>query len=144
MIEISKLAIDDLNGLSLLYQQLIPNDISIAKMQDVYRKNKDNPNHIVLVAKEDGNLLGTVLASICEMYFGQCKSFMVVEDVVVDSKYRGRGIGSALMKEIEKYGREHNCSYIMLITDKDRIDSQKFYATLGYDSSEYCAFKKRL
>jgi ribosomal protein S18 acetylase RimI-like enzyme len=81
-----------------------------------------------------------LLAVICEMIFGQCKSFMVVEDVVVDEARRRTGIGVALMRYIEDYARKNNCAYIMLITDTDRVGSQKFYKRLGYNTDEYCAF----
>ena len=144
MLEISRLQIDDLKDLALLYQQLIANDISLEKMREAYARNSENPNHIVFVAKLNGDLIGTALAVVCQMYFGQCRSFMVVEDVVVDVKYRGKGIGTALMHEIENHARSCNCAYIMLITDTDRVDSQQFYRSLGYKSSEYCAFKKHL
>jgi ribosomal protein S18 acetylase RimI-like enzyme len=134
----------DLEELSTLYQQLIPNEFSIEKMESVYDRNKNNKNHIVLVAKENGKLVGTLLASICEMYFGQCKAFMVIEDFVVDVNFRGNGIGTALIKEAENKAKENNCSYIMLITDSDRIQSQNFYKKIGYSSEEYCAFKKKI
>jgi ribosomal protein S18 acetylase RimI-like enzyme len=135
---------EDLPSLADLYQQLLPNTPSLDKMEKVVESNSSNSNHIVLVAKEDGKIIGSLFGSCCEMLFGDCKSFMVVEDVIVDNEYRGKGVGSQLMTEIENRAKNNNCSYIMLITDSDRIDSQKFYNSLGYKSSEYCAFKKHL
>lgn len=142
--EITHVSEADLDELSALYQQLIPNDVSIAAMQRVVRNNDNNRNHIVLCARVGGKLVGSLLAVICEMLFGQCKSFMVIEDVVVDSGCRRRGVGQAFMQYIEKYAKERNCSYIMLITDSDRVGSQDFYRSLGYNSDEYKAFKKHL
>lgn len=142
--EISPATENDLADLAELYQQLLPNETSIPRMKEVLNRNKDNPHHIVLVAREDGRVVGSLLGVIGEMLFGQCKSFMVVEDVVVDESRRGSGVGTALMDRIESYAREHNCSYIMLITDTDRIGAHKFYKELGYKTDEYCAFKKHL
>ena len=99
---------------------------------------------MVLTARKNGRLVGSLLAVICEMLFGQCKSFMVVEDVVVEKQHRKLGVGKLLMQEIEKYAKEQNCSYIMLITDIDRLSAQQFYKSLGYKTDEYCAFKKQL
>ena len=143
-IEVTPITDQDFRQLSELYQQLIPNEVSLSKMKEVFDRNKDNPNHIVLAAKIDGRLVGSLLAVICEMMFGQCKSFMVVEDVIVDESFRGNGVGKALMGYVELLAKQHNCSYIMLITDFDRIDSQKFYKSLGYKTDEYRAFKKHL
>ncbi len=142
--DISPITENELPELTNLYQQLIPNEISIPKMKYVLNRHKENPNHVVLGAKIEGKLVGSLLAVMCEMLFGQCKSFMVVEDVVVDESYRKKGIGAALMHHIEGYAREKNCSYIMLITDTDRVGSQKFYKSLGFKTEEYCAFKKQL
>ena len=143
-VQISNLEKTDLEELSKLYQQLIPNEVSLKKMESVFERNENNKNHIALVAKEDGKLLGTLMAYICEMYFGQCKSFMVIEDFVVDKDLRGSGIGTNLMEAAERMAKESNCSYIMLITDTDREESQNFYRKLGYSADEYCAFKKKI
>ncbi len=142
--DISPITENELPELANLYQQLIPNEISIPKMKYVLNRHKENPNHVVLGAKIEGKLVGSLLAIMCEMLFGRCKSFMVVEDVVVDELYRKKGIGAALMQHIEGYAREKNCSYIMLITDTDRVGSQKFYKSLEFKTEEYCAFKKQI
>jgi ribosomal protein S18 acetylase RimI-like enzyme len=143
-VQIVDLQKTDLEGLSNIYQQLIPNEVSIKKMESVFERNKNNKNHIALVAKENSKILGTLMAYVCEMYFGQCKSFMVIEDFVVDEGIRGTGVGTKLMEAAESRAKERNCSYIMLITDTDREESQKFYKKLGYSTEEYCAFKKKL
>ena len=135
---------NELPELANLYQQLIPNEVSIPKMKSVLKRHKDNPNHIIIGAKINGMLVGSLLAVVGEMLFGQCKSFMVVEDVVVDESHQREGIGVALMQYIEDYAQKNNCSYIMLITDIDRVSSQQFYKSLGYKTDEYCAFKKQL
>lgn len=143
-IEVSEIKDDDLEALADLYQQLVPNQSSIEKMREVLLSNRDNPNHVVLVAKQDGRVIGSLFASCCEMLFGECKSFMVIEDVVVDENHRRKRIGQELMYVIEDYALRNNCSYIMLITDTDRKGSQYFYSSLGYKTDEYCAFKKQL
>ncbi|MCF8068849.1 MAG: GNAT family N-acetyltransferase [Desulfobacterales bacterium] len=142
--EISPVTEKDIHELAVLYQQLISNEISIPKMKKNLEENKDNSNHLVLAARENGKVIGTLLAVTCDMLFGQCKSFMVIEDVVVDEDHRRSGVGAALMHYIETYAKDNNCSYIMLITDIDRIGSQNFYRSLGYKTDEYCAFKKEL
>ncbi len=142
--EIAALREDDLAELAQLYQQLLPNDISLARMSEVFKRNRNNDNHLILAAKLEGKLVGTLLAVVCEMLFGQCKSFMVIEDVIVDEGQRRKRIGKALMQFAEEYARSRNCAYIMLITDADRLGSQKFYRSQGYATDEYRAFKKSL
>jgi len=142
--KISRVSEDDLPQLAQLYQQLIPNEVSIPNMKMVLECNLNNPNHVVLVAKINEKVVGTLLAVICNMLFSKCKSFMVVEDVVVDEAYRKNGVGRELMSYIEETARNGDCSYIMLITDNDRHEANEFYKSLGYSSHEYRAFKKHL
>jgi ribosomal protein S18 acetylase RimI-like enzyme len=134
----------DLPQLTQLYQQLIPNEFSLAKVKEAFQRNQASGNPIIIGAKIDGKLVGTLLAVRSQMLFGACHSFLVIEDVVVDAANRRKGVGTALMRHIEQYANEHDCSYIMLITDHDRQDSQDFYKSLGYRSQEYRAFKKHL
>jgi GNAT superfamily N-acetyltransferase len=78
------------------------------------------------------------------MLFGECKAFMVVEDLVVEQDARRSGVGTKLMIELEKYAKENNCSYIMLITDQERKQAHQFYESLEYQSEPFRAFKKKL
>jgi len=55
-------------------------------------------------------VVGSWLSITCEMLFGQCKSFMVIEDVVVDESFHRKGIGAAIMMHIEQHAKENNCS----------------------------------
>lgn len=142
--EIERVSEEDLATLAGLYQQLVPNETSLVNMHKTLLACEKYPNHIILGAKVGGQLVGSCLGVICQMLFGQCKSFMVIEDVVVDANNRRGGVGTALMLEMERLAAERNCSYIMLITDADREDSQRFYKSLGYSSDSYAAFKKHL
>ena len=144
VIKTSRIEVNDLAELADLYQELQKNEISIDKMEKTLLRVKDDPNHVILGAKIDGVLVGTLLGVACQMLFGQCKSFMIIEDVVVSKDYRHYGIGKALMREIEKIAEQLNCSYIMLITDFDRPDAHKFYLSLNYKTDEYKAFKKSI
>jgi ribosomal protein S18 acetylase RimI-like enzyme len=142
--QISPIAEEDLPQLIQLYQQLIPNEYSQERLRDAFLRNQASGNPIVIGAKIGDKLIGTLLAVRAQMLFGACKAFMVVEDVVVDAAYRRKGVGSALMRNVEQHALDNNCSYIMLITDADRHESQQFYKSLGYNTEEYRAFKKHL
>ena len=61
-------------------------------MKTVLTWQQNNPNQIILTARVDGKLVGSLLAIDCEMIFGQCKSFMVVEDVIVNEAHQRKDI----------------------------------------------------
>ncbi|MFC1736115.1 GNAT family N-acetyltransferase [Candidatus Hydrogenedentota bacterium] len=142
--EITNIAEEDLAELAELYQQLQANKPSVEKMRETLLRVGEDSNHVMLGARIDGQLVGTLLGVACQMLFGQCKSFMVVEDVVVSNDYRRRGVGRALMREIEERAAQLNCSYVMLITDHDRLGAHGFYESLGYKTDAYKAFKKSI
>jgi GNAT superfamily N-acetyltransferase len=144
MLEISEVREDELPELAALYQQLSPTEASVPNMRLVLSRNEDDPSHVVWAARRGGRLVGSLLAVTCEMLFGQCRSFMVVEDVVVDVSHRRTGVGAALLRTAEDYAKTRNCSYIMLVTDTYREGAQRFYELAGYQSDGFTAFKKTL
>jgi ribosomal protein S18 acetylase RimI-like enzyme len=81
---------------------------------------------------------------LCEELYGECKPFMVVEDVVVDRNRRRTGVGSALMRELERCAVERGCDYIIFVTESEREEAQRFYESLGYPIDSHKGFKKRL
>ena len=64
--------------------------------------------------------------------------------VIVDAEWRRKGIGSALMCELEKQAVGSGCGYIIFVTEVERTDAQRFYESLGYRPDAYRGFKKRL
>lgn len=142
--QIEEVSEDELEQLAQLYQHLLPNEVSIDRMREVLARNRTNPYHVVLAAKVEGNVVGSLLAVCCDMLFGQCRPFMVIEDVVVDEAHRRRGIGRALMDRAKRHAHSLDCSYIMLITDRRSPEPREFYTALGYNTEGYCAFKMHL
>jgi GNAT superfamily N-acetyltransferase len=55
------------------------------------------------------------------------------EIVSLDSLEENRGLGSKLIKEVDKIAREKKCKRIWLITTNDNIRAIKFYQKRGYD-----------
>ena len=134
----------DLPDLAELYRQFRGEESSLDEMRETFRRLKRDPDYTFLCARDGGRLLGSVLGIVCEELYGDCRPFMVVEDVIVDKEQRRRGIGSMLMRAIEEQAGNRNCSYIMLVTDSTRIDAQGFYQSLGYHPEDYKGYKKYL
>ena len=134
----------DLEPLAGLYKQFWNEESNVSKMRAAFQRLASNPDYIFLGAKHDGQLVGSVMGIVCEELYGQCQPFMVVEDVVVDERNRRRGVGSQLMQELERRATDRGCSYIIFVTEQDRITAHQFYESLGYSPDKYKGFKKRL
>lgn len=62
------------------------------------------------------------------------RPWAVVENVVIDEPWRGRGIGRALMDEIDVLTRSAGCYMVQLVSLDHRLDAHAFYASMGYAS----------
>ena len=59
-----------------------------------------------------------------------------IEDVIVDEKYRGRGIGREMMLHGINTAKEFGISKIELTTHTSRIAANKLYQSLGFRKIE--------
>jgi GNAT superfamily N-acetyltransferase len=55
--------------------------------------------------------------------------------LVVDAEHRGRGIGRALVDELEAEARQRGCGLLFLTTSERRDDAHAFYEQLGLERS---------
>lgn len=73
--------------------------------------------------QEDNKIIGLVTYT----FFGD-----ICEIVSLDSKKENIGIGTALLKEIEKVAINNNCKKIRLVTTNDNLRALQFYQKRGY------------
>ncbi|WP_425800955.1 GNAT family N-acetyltransferase [Desulfitobacterium sp. Sab5] len=144
MLTILEAANADLEELAQLYEELMGKETDLCKMKENFERMEANPNYIVLTAKEDNMIVGSVMGIICLDLVYKCKPFMVIENVIVKSTSRGKGIGARLMKEIEEIGRKKECYYTMLVSGGHRKEAHQFYHAIGYDLDLVKGFKKYL
>jgi ribosomal protein S18 acetylase RimI-like enzyme len=144
MMEIKKIEQNDLIDLASLFEELSGKPTDINLMLKNYEWMEKNGDYIVLGAKYERRLVGSLMGIICHDLVGECMPFMVIENVIVSNKFRGQGIGKKLMFEIEKIGKERNCYYTMFVSGAQRKEAHKFYESLGYKLDEVQGFKKYL
>lgn len=141
---IERLVEDDLPGLAKLFEQFWGENSSLKKMHNTYARMAVNPAYILLTAKQNDRLAGFAMGIICEELYGECRPFMVIEDLIVDKNMQRTGAGSALMQKLEKYATHHDCCQIIFVTEGERKEALRFYQSLGYEYEPYKGFKKPL
>ena len=80
--------------------------------------------------KLDGFLLqeeNTIIGLVTYTFFND-----VCEIVSLDSKKENIGIGSTLLKEVERVAIDNNCKKMRLITTNDNMRALQFYQKRGY------------
>lgn len=134
---------EDIPQLALLYKQFWGEESSIDTMYMNFYKFQENGSHILLSAVEENQLIGSVMGVICGELYGDCNSFLVIENMIVDKEHRKRGIGRALISELEIRATK-KCNQIILVTETNRIDACSFYESVGYKPEIHKGFKKKL
>lgn len=135
---------EDACQLSDLFVEFIGSPSDIAAMSEKIERLSNRPDYYVAVACEQERVVGTAMGIVCQDLCGDGRPFMLIENVVVAPSYRGAGIGKRLMQDLEQFGREHRCKYVILVSEAARTDSHRFYESLGYPAGEEAGFKKRL
>ena len=137
-----KARLDDLNGLDRVMMVISDGPGDRVKMTRLMEKLDADPDKYLLVAEDrnTGEIVGSLLGVVFEDICGDCRPILLVENVAVLEQYQGRGIGRAMFEEIERWGREKDCHYEILVSGMKRTGAHKFYAALGFD--EVKGFKK--
>jgi ribosomal protein S18 acetylase RimI-like enzyme len=95
-----------------------------------------DPNITLVVAQgEAGAVIGCLQLCILPGLSSQGASRGLIEDVRVDSRLRGRGIGEQLVQWAVAEARSRGCKLVELLTNNSRVDAQRFYERLGFARS---------
>ncbi|MCY1396283.1 putative acetyltransferase [compost metagenome] len=123
---------NDATALAQLLQQLGANDPVPDPAVLTQRLRLQNPTQTTLVAERDGCLLGTCTLHLIEHIAHNFARSAILEDMVVDSRARGQGIGQALIGHAVEQARHWGCYKLALSSHQDRETAQRFYAALGF------------
>ena len=129
---IEKLKIKDIQGLLELYKELTPFENSLEKSIEIYKDMLQDEQYLILVAKENNEVIGSVFGVCCKSLAVGGNPFLVVEDVIVKDNLRGKGIGRKLMKALDEFAKEKHCVYAILVSSDYRKKAHLFYENLGF------------
>jgi GNAT superfamily N-acetyltransferase len=96
----------------------------------------------VFVAEVDGELAGLAGIHVSPSLEYDADAAKV-SAIVVDERFRRRGIGEALMRAVEDEARRRGCVLLFLTTAERRADAHAFYRRLGLEETGR-RFAKRL
>ena len=102
------------------------------KYEEAFDAIVADPNNSLYVWDEDG-VVGCLQLTFLPGMLYQGSWIAQVEGVRVDRSMRGEGIGEEMMKCVIAKARERGCKHLQLMTNKRRIDAQRFYERLGFE-----------
>lgn len=87
-------------------------------------------HHTILVAEENGHVVGYVHAQLYEtLYFKPLWNLMAL---AVSQDYQEKGFGAALLSKLEKLAQRSNISGIRVNSGISRRGAHAFYKKMGY------------
>lgn len=100
----------------------------------------DSGTSILLLARfpaSDSPIAGMLTISIYRVPTGVRS---IVEDVVVDTAFRGKGIAKALMQSAIEIAREAGANGVALTSNPQRMEANQLYLSLGFHKRETNAY----
>jgi len=142
MISLRKLSINDLDELILLLGQLwIGKPIDQEAVKKVIEKGLNNGHQFYICATDDEKLIGYCSLTIKNNLW-MAANLGNVDELVVDSAYRNRGIGKMLMNGIENIAKRQDCKRVELDSAFHRTIAHEFYEGLGFEKRAYLFTKE--
>lgn len=135
--------VEDIPQLAELYRQFWGESSDLAKMETTFLELQKRNSHLFLSAVEGNEIIGTVMGIVCEELYGECRPFLLIENLIVDKKHRRKGTARRLLEELEIRARQRNCWQMILVTESDREDACAFYKANGFQLNN-AGFKKKL
>ena len=118
-----------------LGQYKIPEEVLIERTLEMAQQNYE-----CLGVYDQETLIG-----MCGMWF-QTRHYagksLEVDHVVLDNRYRSKGIGNDLMEFVYDHARKKDCNWVELNTYVDNFPSHKFYYNQGFISRGYHMIKR--
>jgi ribosomal protein S18 acetylase RimI-like enzyme len=102
---------------------------------DAFERIDRDPNLTLVVAEEQGSVVGCLQLCILPGLSSQGASRALIEDVRVASDRRSRGIGEDLVQWAIGEARARRCKLVELLPHHTRADAQRFYERLGFQRS---------
>jgi ribosomal protein S18 acetylase RimI-like enzyme len=97
-----------------------------------YREAMSTENALVLVAEDDGEVVGMAYGEVRVPSRFSDERAMEMSGVVVRAGYRGRGVGRALIKEAARFAGENDVEWIELKTFAPNQGAMAFWEGLGF------------
>lgn len=137
MMKIRQATIEDSAVITQLMAQLIEASdyegwqVSPERVEESLRKMADNDAYQVLLAEDEGQVVGLLSLSFRHTLFHPAPSALI-DELVVEQGHRRQGVGQQLMAEAIERCRAAGCCEIEVSTERSNEAAQEFYRQHGF------------
>lgn len=140
---IRKAGINDFNSIFLLLKQLWPdkklNKPSLKKILEKFIRSEKEKSFCAVI---NGKVVGFCTLAIKNSLWQEGQIGHICE-LIVDEAFRGKSVGTSLIKKISDTAKKGGCKKIELDSAFNRERAHNFYKKLGFENRAYL-FSKNL
>ncbi len=96
------------------------------------RKLMKDPTHQMLVARDNGCILGFINFTTRKTIMHRNSSGLI-DELVVSKNSRGTGVGKQLIQAVIDKCRQLGCSEVEVSTEKNNLNARRFYKACGFE-----------
>jgi GNAT superfamily N-acetyltransferase len=143
---IRDLQLSELDALLRLYAQLHPTDDPLppaAEVQALWADTLASGRYRYFGGYLADRLVGTCTLAVIPNLTRGCRPYGLIENVVTDGAWRGRGFGKALLAHAQDVAWDAGCYKVMLMTSRQDPATLGFYRAAGFEGDGKRAFVAR-
>ncbi|MBE6889668.1 MAG: GNAT family N-acetyltransferase [Ruminococcaceae bacterium] len=139
---IRELTENDFDGLMQLYTHLHDNPIpqKSGEILALWQRILNDKDHHIVVAVENDRIVSSCVCVIIPNLTHAQQPYALIENVVTDPQYRGRGLATACLDYAREIAQKNSCYKLMLLTGSKLESTLKFYERAGYNRQDKTAF----
>ena len=130
----------DLPDVLRLYAQPDMDDgvvLPLSEAERLFQRFARYPDYHVYVAVSDGRIVGSFALLVMDNLGHLGARSAVIEDVVVDPEWQGRGVGKMMMRHALEICGQKGCYKAVLSSNLKRGRAHSFYRSLGFELHGY-------
>ena len=130
----------DLPEILRLYAQPDLDDgqvLSLHEAEHIFERMANYHHYKIYVAVCDDRIIGTFALLVMDNLAHMGAPSAVIEDVAVDPKWQGRGVGKEMMHYALEMAGKAGCYKASLSSDLKRERAHAFYESLGFERHGY-------
>ena len=128
-----------------LYRQLVrpvAPDVEVDVHADRLEQIRSDPHNFLWVLESEDRVIGTAFVTLCLDPMHNQQPYAVLENFVIDERYRTKGYGALLMRYAVDFCYRADCSKIMLQSHSSRSQAHAFFEAQGFSAANKKAFVK--
>jgi N-acetylglutamate synthase-like GNAT family acetyltransferase len=128
-----------------LYRQLVrpvAPEVQVDVRAERIEQIKSDPHNSLWVLEGEAGVVGTAFVTLCLDPMHNRQPYAVLENFVIDERYRSSGHGARLMRHVVDFCHRADCSKIMLQSHGARSQAHAFFEAQGFSAANKKAFVK--